>query len=211
MHSEHPTQLGLSDFATTAAGSDAAGPLFPWCLTLRPTEAARKLGLGGGEGQQHEIATDKFIDSLLAIPPYTHLYDVIACPSPASVEWVAHAVQQKTDDGESALCMQRIGKVVTTSACVQSATDGFLFFKHQKKEEDYTIRPEWKEQLTSFHKKVGGVFFDEILPQLQQCPKADVCSAGRHLMDFEARVISCDAASDDVDHDFVLVGDSPEL
>jgi hypothetical protein len=39
--------------------------------------------------------------------------------------------------------------------------EGHLFFKHQRKEEDYECQPGWAQQLTALHNKVGWGFFEE--------------------------------------------------
>jgi hypothetical protein len=36
-----------------------------------------------------------------------------------------------------------------------------LFFKHQRKEEDYELQPGWLPQLSALHKKIGWEFFDQ--------------------------------------------------
>ena len=77
---------------------------------------------------------DSFLDfSLNNVPAETHLFDVYACPNP--------------NDVADASKLQRIGKIVTTSTFIQSTPDDGLFFKHQAKEEDYALRPDWPEAL----------------------------------------------------------------
>ena len=77
---------------------------------------------------------DSFLDFCLnQIPPETHLYDVYACPTPMAVS--------------DASQLQRIGRIVTTTSFMQSPADDGLFFKHQAKEEDYQLRPNWPEAL----------------------------------------------------------------
>ena len=40
-----------------------------------------------------------------------------------------------------------MGKIVTTSDMIVSGSSDGLFFRHQKKEEDYRVNPEWVEQV----------------------------------------------------------------
>ena len=44
---------------------------------------------------------------------------------------------------------------MTTSEMARSGSDG-LFFKHQRKEEDYELRPEWVEELSMKCSPDGG-------------------------------------------------------
>jgi len=77
---------------------------------------------------------DFFLDFCLnEIPVETHLYDVYACPTPQAV----------LDPSQ----LQRIGRIVTKSTFMKSSPDDGLFFKHQAKEEDYELRPDWPETL----------------------------------------------------------------
>mmetsp|Transcript_23831 Transcript_23831/g.53897 ORF Transcript_23831/g.53897 Transcript_23831/m.53897 type:complete len:84 (+) Transcript_23831:101-352(+) len=45
--------------------------------------------------------------------------------------------------------LQRIGRVVTTSPFLESRSSSGLFFKHQRKEEDYALRPHWLQQVSA--------------------------------------------------------------
>lgn len=76
---------------------------------------------------------DSFLDDFLTIPTGTAIYDIFACPDPLSV----------MDPTK----LQRIGRIVTTSEMIVSNPDDTLFFRHQKKEEDFEYRPEWREQV----------------------------------------------------------------
>jgi len=67
------------------------------------------------------------------IPVETQLFDVYTCPTPQDV----------ADPSR----LQRIGRIVTTSTFISSSPDDGLFFKHQAKEEDYALRPEWPKAL----------------------------------------------------------------
>ncbi|KAL7575768.1 hypothetical protein ACA910_003098 [Epithemia clementina (nom. ined.)] len=77
---------------------------------------------------------DSFLDfALHGIPAGTHLFDVYACPTPFDVA--------------DASKLQRIGKIVCTSTFLESTPRDGLFFKHQAKEEDYALRPDWPQAL----------------------------------------------------------------
>lgn len=77
---------------------------------------------------------DSFLDFCLnEIPEETHLFDLYACPTPQAV----------VDPSQ----LQRIGRIVTTSKFIASSPKDGLFFKHQVKEDDYALRPDWPEAL----------------------------------------------------------------
>lgn len=63
----------------------------------------------------------------------TVLYDLFACRNPESVPFPN--------------LLERIGTISTTSNMVPSGPNDCLFFRHQRKEEDYELRPEWKESI----------------------------------------------------------------
>lgn len=134
-YSDYPTQSGLSDFASTMQdGTAELQPRFPWALILRPV----------GDIDCH--GKDKnFLDQLDGIRPGAALYRILACASPDD------AVEGR---------MQHIGTLVTVSEFVQSALETRLRFRHQLKEEDYEIHPEWKAQLTAKHKNYGWEHFE---------------------------------------------------
>mmetsp|Transcript_11290 Transcript_11290/g.15189 ORF Transcript_11290/g.15189 Transcript_11290/m.15189 type:complete len:373 (-) Transcript_11290:296-1414(-) len=73
---------------------------------------------------------DSFIDDLQSTPVGTPLFDLFACPEPSSVP--------------DPTKLQRIGRVITTSEIVTSDPYDGLFFRHQRKEEDFELRPEWR-------------------------------------------------------------------
>ena len=43
--------------------------------------------------------------------------------------------------------LERVGRVVTTSPMVPSPPDAPLVFRHQAKDEDYALRPDWLREL----------------------------------------------------------------
>ena len=52
--------------------------------------------------------------------------------------------------------MERIGRVVTLSLCEASGPNEEIFFKHQAKEEDFMLRPDWLTQLDTPCQIKGG-------------------------------------------------------
>merc|ERR1712151_509394 len=60
--------------------------------------------------------------------------------------------------------VQEIGTLFTVSKFVQSELELRLRFRHQLKEEDYKLRPDWKQHLTSQHKNYGWEHFEQFQP-----------------------------------------------
>jgi hypothetical protein len=135
-YSELPTALGLSDMCTYGANGEMANDLnFPYCLTLLPRVRTKVRGGRRLEDEDSDMLEplDSFLDDMLNIPAGTVLYDLFASPDPLSVTNVKK--------------LQRIGRLVSTSTMQMSPQDDGLFFRHQKKDEDFALRPEWKEDL----------------------------------------------------------------
>jgi len=87
--------------------------------------------------------TPSSIDDLVAdVPAGTVLYDLFACESPAA------AAKPEF--------LERIGRVVTLSPFQASGPNEEIFFKHQAKEEDFKLRPEWLAQLSTPCQVKGG-------------------------------------------------------
>lgn len=63
------------------------------------------------------------------------LTNILACPNPSS------ALDPSF--------IQRIGRISTTSEMVISNPNDGLFFRHQKKEEDFDLRPDWLDQVNA--------------------------------------------------------------
>jgi len=135
-YSQLPTSLGLSDLCTYDADGKMAPDLnFPFCLTLHP-RVRTKINMGrdlAEDDASESEGLDSFLDDLQMIPKGTTLYDVFASPDPLSVANVNK--------------LQRIGRLVSTSAMKKSPDDDGLFFRHQKKDEDLALRPDWKDDL----------------------------------------------------------------
>jgi hypothetical protein len=133
-YSAYPTALGLSDFAAfTEEGEKEEDPRFPWMVTLKGREELRGL---------------RFVDCC-EIKAGTVLFDVYVMPDPALVFAQPNAG------------IQKIGEIVSTSDMMPSLKNDGLFFKHQLKEEDYALRPEWQAALTEAHKEVGPKTFED--------------------------------------------------
>lgn len=161
---------------------------FPWCLGLYPiiTEdnwasviSREDCGCGGeeqqetsggcessppGESESDDDATGAghepechFMSQLQQIPEGTVLYDVYCLPSP-------DAALDPT--GAS---MQRIGRIRTASPLVRSSKDRHLYFKHQRREEDYELRPYWTTCIVQTHAETGASYFDNAVPMQNYC------------------------------------------
>jgi len=127
-YSEFPLSLGCSDFCKyDGEGEEVSELNFPFAVILRP-----RLNVSF-EDDQFADSFDGFLDKFLHMPVGTVLFDIFACPKPIDVP----------DPSK----LQRIGRITITSEIVQSAPDDGLFFRHQKKEEDYDLRPDWPEAL----------------------------------------------------------------
>ena len=138
-YSDYPLSLGVSDFCScNAEGSEIAddGLRFPFAVILRPcvrNDDSHGDGTAEQNGSNVEDSFDCFLDRTLSVPPGTVLFDVFACPEPTDVP--------------DASKLQRIGRITTTSGMIQSSASDGLFFRHQKKEEDYALRPDWPKAL----------------------------------------------------------------
>ena len=75
---------------------------------------------------------DRFLDDLEMIEPGTVLFDLYACPEPKDVPDPARLL--------------RVGRIITASKMLPSHPNDNLFFRHQRKEEDFALRPEWPSQ-----------------------------------------------------------------
>jgi hypothetical protein len=116
---------------------------FPFAVILRPctdrnnattsTESTPTTSNSSSKNDAFADSFDAFLDDALTTPAGTVLFDVFACPDPLNVP----------DPSK----LQRIGRITTTSKMIQSAPNDGLFFRHQKKEEDYDLRPLWREAL----------------------------------------------------------------
>jgi hypothetical protein len=123
--SDYPLSLGVSNFARCGAGTDT-DIAFPWAVVLQPiintTEPWHKPG-----------GNSNFVNQICAVPVNTPIYDMYACPAPSSA----------TIGGK----LLKLGTITTTSSFHHSGPTDGLFFKHQKKEEDYCVHPEWIREI----------------------------------------------------------------
>eukprot|EP00968_Pinguiococcus_pyrenoidosus_P013521 scaffold1226_cov250-Pinguiococcus_pyrenoidosus.AAC.1 len=171
-YSNYPTQLGLSDFAKRNRDGTAAEALsFPWCLVLRPGEEVRRIAQGVDERFQGLPENDgqvNFIEQILALPEDCVLYDIFAVPDPDAA-LVGGSIARRDDsadgerDGRSSLI--RIGRMWNTTRFFRSERENQLFFKHQKKEEDYDLVPEWFERIRPEHQLYGSKEFERRIEQ----------------------------------------------
>jgi hypothetical protein len=139
-YSDHPLSLGISDFcAYDANGTISDDHCFPFCITLSPARKSKNKStepVVAAKTQPKRVKKgDSFLDDILDIPVGTVLYDIFASPDPLSV-----------GDGKK---LQRIGRIVTTSEMIESTPDDGLFFRHQRKDEDYQLRPHWRDDLAT--------------------------------------------------------------
>jgi hypothetical protein len=160
-YSKYPLALGLSEFATLdedgcdlSGGCEELGATFPWALHLHPRVATPPLPDGA--------PNTAFVDALLAtVAPETVLYDVYAAASPDAVS------------GKD-VRVERIGRVVATSVAIPSPAGSPIVFRHQAKEDDYALRPQWADDLKkrvvahdgaagTAGKNVGSKFFDGLI------------------------------------------------
>ena len=135
-YSDNPLSLGISDFCSFDENGESLnlGDIeFPYVLILKPVynDEANRQPKNVDEGQRF----DNFIDDLLKIPCGSILFDIYACPDPSSAL-----------DPEA---VQRIGRITTTSEMMTSHPDDGLFFRHQKKEEDFDLRPHWRDEVNA--------------------------------------------------------------
>ena len=141
-YSDYPLSLGISEFCTRNVQGEQVPQQdvnFPFAVILKPclnlediagddTAATPRPPL-----QDADSAFDHFLDKVLTVPAGTALFDLYACADP-------HDVPDPSK-------LQRIGRISTTSSMLASVPNDGIFFKHQKKEDDYHLRPEWKANL----------------------------------------------------------------
>ena len=110
---------------------------FPYVVILFPVYQS------GYTSKEKEVGSfDSFLNDLMSIPIGSALFDIFACPDPQS--------------SLDASRMERIGQIITTSEMISSSPDDGIFFRHQKKEEDFDLRPEWRKQVKAKCSPDGG-------------------------------------------------------
>lgn len=161
LYSSYPTQSGLSEFAQIGTSGVAVPPeevRFPWCLLLRPVYSNDS---SGDIEQYADESIPPYMKQLLSIPPGSVLYDIFCIPDPLSALGVLTA---STDTSKGVhQHLQRIGRIVSSSPCVWSVYDKEVFFKHQKKEDDYAFRPDWEGELSDEHRNIGAANIDKLI------------------------------------------------
>jgi len=124
-------------------------------IELRPTEEARA-SLASTSG----VACNRFLAQIGALAAGTALYDVFAVATPRG----AMPDGGSGAEGSGAEGLVRIGRLFSRSAFVRSDAEGSLHFWHQRKEEDYKLRPEWAQAHGEHHRLVcGAEYFAKLL------------------------------------------------
>lgn len=163
-HSAWPHATGLSAFAALGQdGRETRGGLngevveCPWALILQPVSnaplaaAPRRSSFSGAE------SVAPALQRMLKLPPGTILYEVYACPSPGAA----------FESG----WLQLIGRIISASKFILEPVSEDLHqlrFRHQKKEEDYVLRPEWLQELNRSHSACGSEHFTRLLERQQR-------------------------------------------
>lgn len=146
-YSDNPLSLGVSDFCEWNQDGEGVGVgvgtakknHFPYVVMLMPVYKAHSPRSDSHEDFEN---FDQFIEDLLEIPNGSVLFDIFACPTPSGAL--------------DARKIQRIGRITSTSEMIPSSPHDGLFFRHQKREEDYELKPEWREQVKATCSPDGG-------------------------------------------------------
>jgi len=120
------TMVGLSDACTyDEHGKEAANPEFPFEIVWEPT--------GQVSFPDKKKRNEDMLDELASIPAGTEVFEVYTYASPLDKK-----------NGHKT----RLGMLSTTSSCHKSLFgDLNLFFRHQRVEEDFALRPDWIRQM----------------------------------------------------------------
>lgn len=122
-----PLHCGVSVFATEEENGESVAPNFPYWLKFRSTS-----GLNVTYPCDMDVLKDYDFGSELT--PGTVLFDALAIPEPDAEPF-------------------KIGQLVLTGRITRSKFgDEQLLIKHQKKETDFALRPDWIENWST-HKK----------------------------------------------------------
>eukprot|EP00439_Symbiodinium_sp_Y106_P085558 s254_g28.t4 len=161
-HSGHalgpkPFSTGLSAFAALGQdGRETRGGLngevvdCPWVLIMRPVMGNMTMVRNPWEPDVPDLP--KSLQHMLHLPAGTTLYEVYACPSPGAA----------FESG----WLQLIGRIISASKFIpEPASESLhqLRFRHQRKEEDYVLRPEWLQELNGGHSACGSEHFERLL------------------------------------------------
>ena len=143
-YSEYPLQLGLSEFASyDQYGQVVENPQFPWCLSLQPVKNINTNNTNDNDNDTNKSSKPKpnsesYLEQICSIPANTHIYDIYGIDTPGHITHLKNPIRL-------------LGKVITTTPFIHSKLDTQIYFKHQKKEEDYKLRPEWIENSNSIN------------------------------------------------------------
>lgn len=156
-HSAWPFSTGLSAFAALGQdGRETRGGLngevvdCPWVLIMRPVFGNMTMVRNPWEPDVPDLP--KSLQHMLHLPAGTTLYEVYACPSPGAA----------FESG----WLQLIGRIISASKFIpEPASESLhqLRFRHQRKEEDYVLRPEWLQELNGGHSACGSEHFERLL------------------------------------------------
>lgn len=135
-YSDYPLSLGVSEFCSVDVNGQQTPDVdvhFPFAVIIKPCLEWEEKDTLASSSSDADSAFDNFLDGVLQVPEGTILFDVYACADP-------HHVPDPSK-------LQRIGRITTTSAMLPSVPSDGIFFKHQKKEDDYQLRPSWQQAL----------------------------------------------------------------
>ena len=155
-HTKYPCHTGLSDAAAVGLDGASCEPArFPWALVLRPTTEVAGLLAPAKPRRRDESAPTHFLRQARSIAPGTPLYDVFAVATPAAAL------------GDEPSGLVRVGRLVSRSRFIRSAAERQLAFWHQRKEEDYALRPEWGAAHGEHHRlHCGATHFAKLIAGL---------------------------------------------
>jgi hypothetical protein len=171
-HTAYPCHVGLSDAATCGCDGRSASPVaFPWAIVLKPTAEARaslppEPEIKGSTSGDHpcnltDLPCNRFLRQLGAMTAGTALYDVFAVATPRGARPGGAGAGA---EGSGAEGLVRIGQLVSRSAFVRSGAERGVHFWHQRKEDDYALRPEWAAAHGEHQRLVcGAEFFAKLL------------------------------------------------
>lgn len=159
-YSQYPTKLGVSDFAAFDQNGKEISKdeiSFPWCIALCPPNASsienNSLNLNT-ESIKTNMTLDKIPFHLIpVIPVGTVLYDIFVIPTPSDVNISVNGRVK----------LERIGRVISTSEFKATDKTCGLFFKHQRKEEDYLLKPDWLGEINDRHGLIGSSFIQKLV------------------------------------------------
>jgi hypothetical protein len=126
--------VGLSDVASYTQDGTKVSPNFPFELQFEPTSAAKAT-----QTDKKKTNAD-MLTALSSIPQGTKLFDIYSFASPA--DKLA---------GKKLL----LGSLTTSSQCTTTLFgDDHLYFRHQRMEQDFALKPEWIKQMPSLNDPV---------------------------------------------------------